>query len=85
MSETIPVRRSPPFWAIADHDKKKTIEQKIREGIADYVAKFGFPPKYCLCSVADAAEVTTEFAELSLQPRTYMRRNVMYLGQENWE
>lgn len=69
------------FLGWQDDEKKKSARQKLDEGLAAFASKYGRPADICLMSVADAIAIGPEPDGLHIEGRTYIAKNVMYLGE----
>jgi hypothetical protein len=59
-----------------DDDRKKATHTKIEEAFERYVSKFGGPPTYCLCNVADAID----YEGLEVKAVQHVRPNHFWIG-----
>ena len=61
-----------------DDDKKKPVEQKIAEGKARFIEKYGYEPKVVLVGLGVEAKVEG----LEVLQRPYIRPGHFWLGME---
>ncbi len=73
------------FLGWYDPDKAFPTASKVREAVDRYTRKFGAPPKACLTSVQDAAEVAGDpaLAAIAIRGVDYVPRFTYYVGVED--
>lgn len=65
-----------------DPDMKKSTAAKLQAGCDRYVEKFKKQPTHCLTSIDDARDLANQrILPVHVEPRSYIARNVFYIGE----